>query len=299
MTSPTLPAMNDTWTVRVPKLAIDYEPLLSAIMLIASHHLACIKTTPEEVEHHLTLRSLYLGSTLQAHRPASLSVTKENAEAVCFTALILSVDNMANLQNRPLEPYEPPLQWFQLCKSIEGVWRLAFDLVKDDVDSRIRPATETMLPWYREAKAFSPERLNHLIQAQEDESIDADDMKVYQETVGVLSWILAGIESGEDLNIFCRRLRLMPFLLSDRFINLLDKMDCRAMVLLAHYFAMTSYAGELWWIGESPLREVKAIERFLDEKWQVMLAWPLDMTQKQDVKNKRVVVQSLNSAGST
>ncbi|KAJ4250964.1 hypothetical protein NW762_011614 [Fusarium torreyae] len=286
--------MNDTWTVRVPKLAMDYEPLLSAIMLIASHHLARIRTTPEEVEHYLTLRSLYLGTTLQAHRPALSSVTKENAEAVCFTALILSVDNMANLQNRALEPYEPPLQWIQLCRSIEGVWRFALDLVKDDATSRIGPATENMIPWYREARTFSSERLSHLLQPLEGEVINADNMKAYREVAGVLSWILTGIESGESLDIFCRRLRLLPFLLSDQFVILLQNMDSRALVLLAHHFAMTAYAGELWWIGESPIREVKAVKRFVGEVWQGMLSWPLEMVQRREQRNKGAVAHNLD-----
>ena len=277
-----LPHTIETWTVQVPRLSLEYEPLLSAIMALSSHHLARQAETLERASHYMTLRLSYLQSTIQAHQPSLTGVTRENADAVCFTSLILSVDTVASMQDRPLEPYEPPLQWLKLSRSISGVWKVAVELLKGDPDAKIRSTLDSILPLYQEAKTVSSERLAHLLEPHDGEILNPIDAEAYEETARVICWILSGVESGEHLMMFSRRLRMLPLLLCEHFIALLECRDPRSLVLLAHYFAAVSYAGELWWIGDTSRRELWAIENFLDESWQGMLAWPINIIQQKD-----------------
>ncbi|KAH7014923.1 C6 transcription factor [Ilyonectria destructans] len=282
LSSTHLPELLETWSVEVPRLALSYDPLLDAIMAFSSHHMARIAKTQEKREEYLTLRSLYLESTLHKHRQAVGDLSRENADAVSFTTVILTIDAFANLRERQLEPYEPPTQWIQISRGVGSVCKLALDLIKDDDDAMIRPLIDTMMPFigmYHSNRKENIAVFAHLLVPQDGEMMDADNMQAYETTASLLGWILAGHKSGENLKMYCRRLTTFPVLLPDHFITLLERQDPRALVLLAHFFALASYATEFWWIGEVPYREICAIQGHLSPEWQGMAAEPVQAVQ--------------------
>lgn len=275
LSSTHVPELLETWSVDVPRLALSYDPLLDAIMAFSSHHMARIAKTQEKREDYLTLRSLYLESTLHKHRQAVGDLSRENADAVSFTTVILTIDAFANLRERQLEPYEPPIQWIQISRGVGSVCKLALDLIKDDDDAKILPLIDTMMPFigvYHSKRKQNIALFARLLVPQDGETVDADDMQAYETTASLLGWILAGHKSGEHLKMYCRRLTTFPVLLPDRFITLLERQDPRALVLLAHFFALASHAAEFWWIGEVPCREICAIQGHLSPGWQGMAA---------------------------
>ncbi|KAF7552224.1 hypothetical protein G7Z17_g4481 [Cylindrodendrum hubeiense] len=284
MSSTHLPELLDIWSVEVPRLALEYEPLLNALLAFSSHHMARIAKTQDKVNEYLTLRSLYLESTLQKHRQALRDLSKDNADAVSFTTVILTVDAFANLGERQLEPYEPPIQWIQMSRGVGSVCKVALDLIKDDAKAKIRPIIDTMMPFIRmfhSNHAANIATLGHLLIPQDGELIDTDDMQAYETTTSLLGWILGGHKSGEHLKMYGRRLTAFPVLLSDHFITLLERRDPRALVLLAHFFALSSYASEFWWVGAMPYGEICAIQGLLSPEWQGMIAEPLQVARAQ------------------
>lgn len=276
-----LPELIETWSVEVPRLALDYEPLLTSIMAFASHHLARTAETQEKFHECMNLRALYLESTLHKHRMAVGGLSKHNADAVSFTTVILTVDSFANLRDRPLQPYEPPLQWLQLSRGIGGVCKLALDLIKDEPRAKIWPIVTSMMPFVRQSRMAKVDALAHLLEVREGEEEPASiDMDAYEETTRLLCWMLEGHKSGEHIKMFCRRITTLPVLMPDRLMVLLERRDPRALVLLAHFFALSSYAAEFWWIEDTPRREIAAIGDFLDERWRGMMEWPMKRVQE-------------------
>ncbi|KPM36552.1 hypothetical protein AK830_g10013 [Neonectria ditissima] len=269
-----LPELLETWAVEVPRLALDYEPLLSAIMALTSHHLAREARTRDEADGFLTLRSLYLESTLHKHRRALADVTRDKADAVCFTTVILTIDTMANLGERSLQPYEPPLQWLHVSRGVGDVCRLTLGLIEDDADAKIRPVVDTMMPFVRDfqlASGVDP-ALAYLLEFEDGEAEADEDTGAYEATARLLSWILAGRDSGEDVKMYGRRLTAFPVLVSGRFISLLEQQRPRALVFLAHFFGLAAHASEFWWLGATPCREIWAIRAVLGPEWQGLVA---------------------------
>ncbi|KAI5460392.1 hypothetical protein BGZ63DRAFT_246867 [Mariannaea sp. PMI_226] len=270
-----LPEVAKTWTVEVPRLAMEFEPLLNSIMAFSSHHLARLASTQQEKDEYLNLRSIYLESTLQKHRVAVGGLARHNADAVSFTTLVLTLDSFASLQDRPLAPYEPPLQWLQLYRGISGVCQHALTLIADDPSARILPIVNSILPYIRESRTTPLDAFAHLLRTREGEMVDEVDVDAYEKTARLLCWALAGNEAGEHIKMFSRRITALPVLIPERLIALLERRDPRALVLLAHFFALASYTAEFWWVGASPFREVGAIRDFLEPSWHEMMKWPM------------------------
>ena len=73
----------------------------------------------------------------------------------------------------------------------------------------------------------------------------------------------------------CRILLLFPYLVQKGFIDLVQEQRPRALVILAHYFGLLAQFKDIWFIGDTASREVRAIQSALSKEWQDLMAWPL------------------------
>jgi hypothetical protein len=73
----------------------------------------------------------------------------------------------------------------------------------------------------------------------------------------------------------CRRLMVFPLNVSQGFLKLLQEMESCALVILAHYFALSATLTDIWWIGHTAHREVLAIEKMVNGQWVTSMSWPL------------------------
>ncbi|CAH0057953.1 unnamed protein product [Clonostachys solani] len=275
-----IPKLLEIWTVRVPEMALGYEPLLHAILGFSCLYEATCKHSVAAERLHW--RARYLEKTLQAHRAALGHFTRENADAVSFTTVVITLDAFAHLQERDLSgPYEPPMDWLQLSRGIGDVCKCALALLQDDKDALIWPLVHTSIDTIRMRKSDDLPTLgtlSHLLVPVGSEDLgDAIDEEAYRETVRLLEWIASGREAGEPLNMFCRRLTYLSTLLPARYVELLSMKQPRALVLLAHVFALCSYASDMWWVGGSARQEIKALQEsgLLDgPEWEAMMRWP-------------------------
>ena len=76
--------------------------------------------------------------------------------------------------------------------------------------------------------------------------------------------------------ISVRRVIGFPMLVHPRFVTLVEEEQPRALVILAHYFALVARLRGLWWMGDSGRREVLGIQSALPEEWQDAMQWPLE-----------------------
>ena len=60
-----------------------------------------------------------------------------------------------------------------------------------------------------------------------------------------------------------------------KFVELVGVKRPRALVVLAHFFALASDMGDIWWVGEIAKREVLGIHRRLPSEWQSLMVSPL------------------------
>jgi hypothetical protein len=77
-----------------------------------------------------------------------------------------------------------------------------------------------------------------------------------------------------------RRLILFPILVDQRFIDLVGEGNPRALVILAHFFALVAILKSFWFVGNTGTREVRAIAAHLPAHWQGMLEFPLRLVNE-------------------
>lgn len=275
------------WSTDVPKIALDYEPLLTAIFSISLLYMVFSNSQVGIAEDKLfAYRARYFEATLRHHRKALGSMDHRTADGATFTSIILIFDAFASLRERwiqpidPNIPYKPPIEWLQMCSGARNVAALGLTMIGEDSNSSLSIMA-------KRAAAFSdPEilyseanraRFAHLLSVNADKSQDDVDNEAYANAVAYIGSVAAAKEAGEEPLKIARRVSIFPIVLHSRFLTLIDMLSPRAMVILAHYFALLSTLDGLWWIGNCPKKEVEAINANLSSEWHVVMEWPLQV----------------------
>ncbi|KAK1244029.1 hypothetical protein MKX08_002167 [Trichoderma sp. CBMAI-0020] len=280
------------WAHDVPRIALDYEPLLTAIFSITLFYMVFSNSQVDIGKDELfAYRARYFEAALRNHRQALGSMDRRTANGASFTSVILIFDAFAGLRERwiqpidPNIPYKPPTEWLQMCKGARNVAAVGLRMIGEDSDTSFgimaRGASAFTDPEviYSEANRA---RFAHLLPAMADKSEDDIDNKAYSTTVAYIGSVAAAKESGEDTLKVARRVTILPIILHDRFITLIEMRSPRAMVILAHYFALLCHLDGIWWISDYPEKEIEAINDSLSSEWQGMMAWPLRVIRDRD-----------------
>jgi hypothetical protein len=305
-----LPAVSELWATRIPRLALSYEPLLNALFAFSAQHILVVGSSELSAEL-ATFRAKCLDSALRKHRE-SLSTNQawnsspRSADMVCFTSVLLMHDALAGLSMRPLNPYEPPLQWFRMARGVFFLGSAAMSVAAEDPESHfmalVRSAEDlrdgynpdaeehkdqlTIFPELIRAKAKDGETW---LETDEDRA-DDEAMDAYNHTVGQIAVMKKALDRGAGWQVLGRRLTMFAVVLRPRFIELLRDKRPKALVILGYYFAIAAFATEFWWVGDVPFREFDALESAVPDEWQHLLKWPREVVGGQRLRRKLVVL---------
>lgn len=265
---------------------MTYEPLLNTIMSFTILYKACTKSLEQETVHELLMyRANYLKATLQAHRQELCNLDERIADAASLTSVILGLDAFASLRERhfrPLVPYEPPIAWLEMCKGVRNVTKMSMDTTKGDPNALMHRMAENTANLIEPSLIFREEyraRFPYLLERRSDEIEAETDWEVYRNTVSYIGAVTAAREANEERRQTSRRLIIFPIIIPARFTDLLKERRPRALVILAHYFALAASFSDFWWIGDSPVQEIRAIQPCLSPDWQGAMTWPLQMVE--------------------
>ena len=295
------PSLLECWCVQVPKLAIGYEPLLNALLAFSAQHmLASPPYAPDAAAATTACRAAYLDSALRHHREtlrSSEPLTPPVADATCLTSVLLMVDALAALRDRELAPYRPPSTWLGIGRGVRLVldnW--AYPLEKAypaaAVLTVLRESAELATPslLFHEAHLhrfpyllLDPSRGGGHADDAEEEKEEEQEEEVrlaYREMVGYLGMLQAAIEGGDAAPALAWRIAVFATIVPQAFVEQLDAGRPRAMVVIAHFWALAALVsagagGGLWWVGGTPWREVDAIRRNIPLEWEHLVEWPL------------------------
>ncbi|PNP39453.1 hypothetical protein TGAMA5MH_08659 [Trichoderma gamsii] len=273
------------WAHDVPKIALDYEPLLTAIFSITLLYMVFSNSEVGIGKDELfAYRARYFEAALRNHRQALGSMDHHTANGASFTSIVLIFDAFASLRERWIQPinanapYKPPTEWLQMCRGARNVASVGLRMIGEDSDTSFGIMARGAAPFtdpeviYSEANRA---RFAHLLPANTDKSEDDTDNEAYTTAVAYIASVAAAKEAGEDLVKTARRVTIFPIILHDRFITLIEMLNPRAMVILAHYFALLCHLDRIWWISNYPEKEIEAINSSLSSEWHGMMAWPL------------------------
>jgi hypothetical protein len=286
----TEPVSLEVFTTILPRLALKHDALLYAIYSISSLHLAkCEPGDPEAIDAY----QRYLDLALREHRNEINNLSKDTADSAVLTSALLRACAFVMLHDRQLNPYTPPAQWLQMTSSAVNIFSAVWRWIADDESSiatRLIQKTPYLVPHSRPNSEVvfgeaNRQGLLHLLRrsgtASATEPWPADVQEAYETTISYIGSVQTAIAEGEAPSEIRRRLVLFPVLIQKRFIELVIERQPRALVVLAHFFALLVKFRDVWWIGDTGEREVRGIQSVLSDEWQDLMSWPLLMLKDQ------------------
>ena len=278
------------WLQDSVRLGFEHPFLLNAIFAITSLYVVCDAGQPPRVSSKgqkaqagadainrpdfslgnispARAHRIYLNLAVRTQREAVSSINPENADAVFLASVLLSYQTLKLLPDSPgPNLYSPPTQWLRMSNAIAAVLQVAAPLVREgSVVDMVR--TTQMDPDFRDTAAI----------------FDPQNMAPFE---ALVDWSrypepdLEAILNKESPNVLFRRLVSLGILVTAPFATFLDQGRPRALVILAHHFAMAKAAEEHWWMRGVADREVIGIQSVVPADWQWAMEWPLSVLRQ-------------------
>lgn len=277
-------SLSELWRFTITEVALQHEALLNAIYAISALHLA--KTNKDDVEA-LAIYPKYLDLALRDHRKDVEVLSKANADVVCMTASVIRLIAFALLQDRSLEPYAPPVEWLEMSCTAGGVFYTAWEWISDDENSltmallkHSRVLWDSTVMFKEENRAELAHLLGRTPQHAESEPWDESIQEAYDMAIRYIGGVVICINNGEPSDNICRRLIAFPIFVPRKFIDLVEDRQPRALLVMAHFFALLGKLRDIWWVGDIGRREVAATQAILPEEWQDLMQWPLKTVEE-------------------
>lgn len=278
-----------TWAVRIPQLAFQFDLALSALLGISAlHHWALTPSDPKL----LYAAKYYFDRAVRDHRKALSVVDEESAEAVLATAILITHHNWLALHSDTSNtPYELNLQTYYMARGIMAL----FDQMCRNPWPSLQDAeylwyierppsntnTEEEEPCVDPFLISSQEDLAKLSTTFDDEAVSPEDKIVYEKAVADLLSMCLAICRGASQHQLQRRVATMPLRLPERFLEMAELKDPRALALLARNLALLKVIDSVWWLqgtGSSqkvPDIAVTGIWNTISKDWAWAMEWPL------------------------
>lgn len=282
-TSPTLPATQNTdllhsWSVEVPKLALQHDNLLYEILSLSAMHLLRTESQDKDI---IEAQQKYHSLFLREHRKVVAQLCPANADAACFASALVLMDAFTSLRDRNMDPYTPPMEWLQMARGAGAVIREAIDSLENFETAKVMVLVEAKPFLNNSDVLFScsnragymnllEQHLPGQIEVWDDETRSA-----YEKTLSYIGSIQRGMDDNEHVMSVSRRMMSFALMVPTKFIDLVAKKTPRALVILAHYFAVSAKLSSIWWVGDIPRREILGIHRMLADDWHMMMSLPL------------------------
>ena len=274
------PGIKDIYIRLAPILALKHEGLMNALLAAAALHM--YKLDPEKTEF-CDIHRRYFNAAVIDQRQAVNRIDPDNADALCLAASFI---NFQALSMRPeSRNYSPPSVWLDLATGNKTIAQVAWTWLKESNQILSIVSAEPNLRTFQEKcwqeyPDIFPDHLDSIFPALLEfrdpaEDLDPERISVYKWSMGYVGHVLMWIEAKEDPSKVRRLLSAFGAMAPSLFKTLVRELQSRALVILAHFFAIMKAVDNVWWIRGVPEREVFGIQGLLPERWQWAMAWPI------------------------
>ncbi|KAJ5085775.1 hypothetical protein N7532_010546 [Penicillium argentinense] len=283
MSSAQLASVREMWSVSVPQMAFEYEPLLHTLLALGAAHRSTL--LPDEANSLRPVYQGYIDSALRRHRPVTSDLNENTGESVALNAVLLSLYTLFLRSEPSSEPYEPPMMWLSMAHGIRTVMAQVFhQLVRNK--SRLCPllfAQPTL--WDRKEQATSydgPAKPFHFLLSyrRDEEVLDDKDESAYMDAVQYLERLYVAVETHEPEFIVRKMFSGFPPVVPRHFLRLVSDKRPRALAILARLFALGKTVDNIWWLRGIPEKEVVGINSIMPAQWRWTMDWPLILVSK-------------------
>lgn len=273
------------WVTAVPRQALGNEALMYAMFALSALHMSETKSDDEDL---VLIHRKYLALALSEHKKDVVNLNESNFDAALLTSSLLRVIAFSMLRERSLSPYTPPLQWLEMTRGAINLFEASWEFVTNDENSMGFKLTKRMPIIFDEETKFAAsnrEGLEYLLHRDESDSIEEEwspeVVEAYETTISYIGCVLIAMKKEEPPNEICRRLIIFPYLVRAKYIALVKEAKARALVILAHYFALLDQYRDVWWLGQCGSREVHALNEISTGKWSELMKWPMQRLSEQ------------------
>ena len=184
------------------------------------------------------------------------------------------------------ESYAPPSLWLDLSTGVVSLFRAAWDRTHENIrllgfvhaEPQVTYLGQNNLDEYPN-DIFPPHiesMFPRLLEFEDPlEPNLAEHATVYKWALGFIGMLHEKVEAGEEPSKVRRLLTAFGAVAPPLFKKLVKACQPRALVILAHYFAVMKAADEVWWLRGVPEREVFGIMSLLPGRWKWAMAWPI------------------------
>lgn len=283
------------------QLFLESDALLYAVLAIAALHSSLVGEQHPQGQSYMAIHEGYLAMSIREQNKAVMQMNRNNITTLIIAANYHRICAIAALQGRAREPYTPPLDWL-MSGTARALFHYGSQLAPDDSDSYVWRLLKSSPVVLDEEQCFpgtgsrSKEYLlDRRVEAGTDEQPwDARIQDAYETTLSYIdaantsaifdSGLGDGHRDGKSEAI--RRLIIFPMMVKKSFVELVQARKPRALVVLAHYFALLYvYGRNWWWIGNAGAEEIEAIASELKgTAWYGMLAQPLELVKRPEIR---------------
>ncbi|ROW06073.1 hypothetical protein VMCG_04506 [Cytospora schulzeri] len=274
------------WGREIPLLGLEDDAILysmlasSALSMWTKKAATAATGDPRGERDQLRLlQQKYLSMALREQRRAVGNLSRENADNVCLSSLMILQNSFALVQTLPVRPvWQPPLEWLRMGKGAGAVLTVARGYLGfggDDKITRFVNSSPRMDP----DEMFTPERRAHLTWVLDNDGGSTDAVGDYElrdkVTLGIYNRVLSYIGSvqqaiadQEPLYAICRRFIGFAVWMPEIYHDFLTQMRPRALITLAHFFKLWIPYDDLWLIGKTGENQVRGIQEALPPQWK-------------------------------
>jgi hypothetical protein len=226
---------------------------------------------------------MYWNSSMSRHRNALAAPSKETLDASFLAAVLLSLNvvfTLSDTEHDPALPLHDISTWLRLADETGYL----NDLRAQQSDNLSMHPTGISISRHallEEDQLFEQEQgrpFETLLTFAEDyEAMTTTDKSAYQAAVAFIALVYKGINEATLHPLeACYRLATMPMRLPKRFAEQIDMRTPRAMVILAHAFALMKLLSEqVPWLRGVAEVQVPLIQQQIPAAWNEMMKWPV------------------------
>lgn len=274
---PLKPDTLSLWQDHLVKLGFKHEFLLRGLLAVAAYHIAWVH--PDRHEEYSLIASKHQSLALNQFQEVLARVDESNCHALFgFSCVIIILTFASSPKSQPADFNTDVLQWFHMLRG----GKIVLDMFPEAIKcSFLKPLLDEMAYTENTAAHSIPgaDRITDLFRICGISNHEREISQAYTLAIHSLlsTFTQASICRNRGDGTILASL-VWPVNLPPKFVDLLSEKRPEALVILAHYCVLISWAQDSdWFISGWGRYMLETIRDSVPESWHEHLKWPDEM----------------------
>lgn len=268
------PVLQTLWQITVPQFGFSYQFVFRAILALSALHLAHMK--PDLHAQYVAAAEFHHNIALQMVSATIPQINEENGPAVYLFSTITCIIECA--MPRKHDDFwvsnDRVLQWLGMFRGTVAIITSVNDsLQKGPLAPMFTLGGRKSSAWH--ARSSNPTPLADLRRLIRETVKDPDELRCYEDAIDGLGKSFATVAENGPQNCETADIFIWLTLLSEGYLNLLQRKDPEALVIFAYFGVITKELEWAWWMQGFSVHLIRAIYYHLDEEHRYWLQWPM------------------------